>query len=68
MTIPFPNFKGHIIMDMEGQWGLYRLGDSGIVVHLLKCAINLCIPLSLFDLGKKIFEDCKSAESAKEDH
>ena len=50
MTIPFPSFKGHIIMDMGGQWGLCRLRDSGIIVHLLKCAINSCIPLSLFDL------------------
>lgn len=56
MTFSFPNFKGHIIMDMEGQWGLCRLGDSGIVVHLLKCAINLYIPLSLFDLYFPIFQ------------
>lgn len=56
MTIPFPNFKGHITVGRGEQWGLCRLGDSRIVVQLLNCALNLCIPPSLFDLPFPIFQ------------
>lgn len=28
MTIPFPNFKGHVTVDGRGQWELCRLGEE----------------------------------------
>lgn len=54
----FPQFHRpyHSVINKGGQWGLYRLGDSGIIVHLLSSAMNLCIPPSLFDLYFPIFQ------------